>query len=94
MNVNPKRKCSKSTLFPEALQLHRGLHEQAYRLIQRILSSFTKKIYDFKFVGMDFYDFIITKQCGRDRGNGYSTVTDFAKFLGWSTSVPFNTATW
>lgn len=22
----------------------------------------------------------------------YSTVTDFAKFLGWSTSVPFKTA--
>ena len=24
----------------------------------------------------------------------YSTVTDFAKFLGWSTSVPLSTATW
>ena len=24
----------------------------------------------------------------------YSTVTDLAKFLGWSTSVPRNTATW
>lgn len=24
----------------------------------------------------------------------HSTVTDFAKFLGWSTSVPRNTATW
>lgn len=23
----------------------------------------------------------------------HSTVTDFARFLGWSTSVPFNTAT-
>jgi len=25
---------------------------------------------------------------------GYSTVTDFARFRGWSTSVPFSTATW
>ena len=24
----------------------------------------------------------------------YSTVTDFAKFRGWSTSAPFTTATW
>ena len=24
----------------------------------------------------------------------YSTVTDFAKFLGWSTSVPLSLATW
>jgi len=24
----------------------------------------------------------------------YSTVTDFARFRGWSTSVPFSTATW
>ena len=24
----------------------------------------------------------------------YSTVTDLAKFLGWSTSVPLSTATW
>ena len=24
----------------------------------------------------------------------YSTVTDLAKFLGWSTSVPLKTATW
>ena len=24
----------------------------------------------------------------------YSTVTDFAKFLGWSTSEPFSRATW
>ncbi len=24
----------------------------------------------------------------------YSTVTDFAKFLGWSTSVPLATAVW
>jgi hypothetical protein len=33
-----------------------------------------------------------------DRGKhslaDYSTVTDFARFLGWSTSVPFSTATW
>lgn len=25
---------------------------------------------------------------------GYSTVTDFARLRGWSTSVPFATATW
>ena len=25
--------------------------------------------------------------------HGYSTVTDFARFRGWSTSVPFSTAT-
>src|SRR6201999_2271676 len=25
---------------------------------------------------------------------GYSTVTDFARLRGWSTSVPFSTATW
>jgi hypothetical protein len=24
----------------------------------------------------------------------YSTVTDFARFRGWSTSVPMNTAVW
>ena len=24
----------------------------------------------------------------------YSTVTDFARFRGWSTSAPFSTATW
>jgi hypothetical protein len=24
----------------------------------------------------------------------YSTVTDLAKFLGWSTSLPLHTATW
>ena len=28
------------------------------------------------------------------RGPAYSTVTLFARFLGWSTSVPFSTATW
>lgn len=31
---------------------------------------------------------------GRDRGDAYSTVTDFARFLGWSTSVPLIRATW
>ena len=33
---------------------------------------------------------------GKPRHNDppYSTVTDFAKFRGWSTSVPFSTATW
>lgn len=25
---------------------------------------------------------------------GYSTVTDFARLRGWSTSVPFSTAVW
>jgi hypothetical protein len=36
-------------------------------------------------------------RCGRDyRGLSgcYSTVTDFARFLGLSTSVPFSRATW
>jgi hypothetical protein len=27
-------------------------------------------------------------------GRAYSTVTDFARFLGWSTSVPLHTAVW
>lgn len=31
---------------------------------------------------------------GRIVPNGYSTVTDFARLRGWSTSVPFATATW
>jgi hypothetical protein len=34
---------------------------------------------------------------GSDRGaaaSAYSTVTLFARFRGWSTSVPFSTATW
>ncbi len=30
----------------------------------------------------------------RDGNNGYSTVTDLARFLGWSTSQPRRTAMW
>jgi hypothetical protein len=30
----------------------------------------------------------------REGLRGYSTVTDFARLRGWSTSVPFSTATW
>ena len=30
----------------------------------------------------------------RDGNNCYSTVTDFARFLGWSTSQPRRTAMW
>ncbi len=33
-------------------------------------------------------------QFWKGRANAYSTVTDFAKLRGWSTSVPFRTATW
>ena len=33
----------------------------------------------------------VFKKCGKGT---YSTVTDFAKFLGWSTSVPLSLATW
>jgi len=31
-------------------------------------------------------------RCARNMGSFYSTVTDFAKFLGWSTSHPRRTA--
>jgi hypothetical protein len=33
-------------------------------------------------------------RCPADQGSRYSTVTDFARLRGWSTSVPFATAAW
>ena len=35
----------------------------------------------------------LVADAGPETGRGYSTVTDFARLRGWSTSVPFITAT-
>ena len=41
-----------------------------------------------------FSTFFILIQSDKIIPKSYSTVTDFAKFLGWSTSLPKNSAIW
>ena len=75
---------------PEAMSLARAQLKQAFEGLRGRITGLRHLE-----VGLDsnetyqFTDFSDETTADRYRGTDYSTVTDFAKFLGLSTSVPF-----